>query len=109
MPVIDDDRVVIGVITDADVLAMTGLGRGHTVRELIRHLLGEPLPRRIEGGKVEDFMSSPAITIQADADLREAAAVIDERKIKRLPVVDNKGRLVGILSRGDIIRTMGTT
>jgi CBS-domain-containing membrane protein len=107
-PVVDSESRVIGVITEADVLAMTGIGRGHSVKDLIRHLLGEPLPRREEGGRVENFMSSPAITTTPNADIREAAAILDERNIKRLPVLDDGERLVGIVSRADIVKATGT-
>lgn len=105
IPVVDDRLVVKGVITDADVLSMSGVKRGHTIRELIGHLLGEPLPGQ-KGSKVKDFMSAPPITVRESADLREAAAILDRRRIKRLPVVDEKGHLVGIISRADIVRAM---
>ena len=105
MPVIDDQYVVIGVITEADVLSMSGLKKGHTIREIIRHLRGEPLPERAEG-TVGDFMSVPPIVVHPEADLKEAAAILDKRKIKRLPVVDEAGRLCGIISRADIVKAM---
>lgn len=105
MPVVDERMVVKGVISEADVLAMSGVKRGHTVKEVIGHLFGEPLPGR-KGEKVADFMSAPAVTIEARADLREAATILDKKRIKRLPVVDGEGRLVGIVSRGDIVKAM---
>jgi len=106
VPVVDDELLVKGVITDADVLSMSGVKKGHTIREVIGHLLGEPLPAGHKGGKVKDFMSSPPITLRETADLREAAAILDKRRIKRLPVVDEKGHLLGIISRGDIVTAM---
>jgi CBS domain-containing membrane protein len=105
MPVVDERRIVTGVITEADVLSVSGATRGHTIRQIIRHLLGETLPGRSDG-KVEDFMSAPPVTVHPDADLREAAAILDRKKIKRLPVVDEAGRLVGIISRADLVRAM---
>jgi len=105
MPVVDDQHVVIGVITEADVLSMSGVKRGHTIREIIRHLLGEPLPER-SGGMVSDFMSAPPVVVHPEADLKEAAAILDKRKIKRLPVVDEAGRICGIISRADIVKAM---
>lgn len=106
LPVIDDEARVVGVITEADVLVMTGLQRGHTIKELIKHLFGEPLPKHKEGGRVEAFMTAPAITVKPDADIRETAAILDKKRIKRLPVVDDDNRLVGIISRADIVRAM---
>jgi CBS domain-containing membrane protein len=105
MPVVDDQHVVIGVITEADVLSMSGVKRGHTIKEIIGHLLGEPLPGRGKG-TVRDFMSASPITVHPDADVREAAAILDKRRIKRLPVVDEGGRLLGIISRADIVKAM---
>ncbi len=105
MPVVDDEHVVIGVITEADVLSMSGVKRGHSIREIVRHLLGEPLPERVEGS-VGDFMSAPPIVVHPEADLKEAATILDKRKIKRLPVVDETGRLCGIISRADIVKAM---
>lgn len=106
LPVVDDDRHVIGVVSEADILSMTGMKTGHTFKDIVRHLLGEPLPERKEGGIVEDIMSSPAITTTPDTDIAEVARVLDDRRIKRLPVVDEQGKLVGIVSRGDIVRAI---
>jgi CBS domain-containing membrane protein len=107
LPVVDHTNRVIGLISEADVLSMTGVRRGHTFRDLIRHILGEPVPKDAQGRTVGDFMTSPAVTVTADTDIREAAKVLDEKRIKRLPVVDHEQRLVGILSRADIVRTIG--
>lgn len=95
---------VIGVVTEADVLSMTGLKKSHTFKDIVRHILGEPLPVRKIGDKVEDVMTSPAITIRPDTDIREASKILDERRIKRLPVVDEENKLIGIISRADIVR-----
>jgi CBS domain-containing protein len=51
-------------------------------------------------------MSMPALTTTAEEDIRKVAVILDERRIKRLPVVDNQGKLIGIISRGDIVRAI---
>jgi CBS domain-containing membrane protein len=107
MPVVDDDDRVIGVITEADVLSMAGMRTGHAFRDVIRHLLGEPLPGNGQSRSLRQAMSSPAITTGPDADIREVALILDERRIKRLPVVDGQGKLIGVISRADIVRTIG--
>ncbi|HXX54101.1 MAG TPA: CBS domain-containing protein [Thermodesulfovibrionales bacterium] len=106
LPVVDEEGVVLGVVTEADILSMTGVKEGHTFKDILRHLLGEPLPERRKGGTVREIMSSPAITTRPDADLRDVAKILDERRIKRLPVVDERNRLVGVISRADIVRVM---
>ena len=107
LPVVDDKDHVVGLISEADVLSMTGVTRGHTIKDVVRHILGEPVPKQRHGATVGDFMTSPAITISPDTDIREAAMVLDEKRIKRLPVVDKEQRLAGIIARADIIRAIG--
>lgn len=51
---------------------------------------------------VREIMSSPVVVIQEDAALEEAQALMEERGVRRLPVVDEEGRLVGILTEGDL-------
>ncbi len=107
LPVVDDENHVIGIITEADVLSMVGLKRGHTFRDIVKHLLGEPMPERRAGSKVEDIMTSPPITARPDDDIKVVAKILDDKRIKRLPVVDVEGKLTGIISRADIVRVMG--
>ncbi|WP_423224233.1 HPP family protein [Candidatus Amarolinea aalborgensis] len=58
---------------------------------------------------VRDIMSSPALTIHYEADLDEAAATLESQKIRRLPVLDDDGQLVGILTQGDVrVASMAT-
>jgi CBS domain-containing membrane protein len=109
MPVVDGDDRVIGVITEADVLSMAGMRTWHTFKDIIRHILGEPLPGNRQSRSLRDAMSSPAITTDPDADIREVAQMLDERRIKRLPVVDGQEKLIGVISRADIVRTIGAT
>ncbi len=106
LPVVDKEKLVIGVISEADILSVTGMREGHTFKDIVRHILGEPLPGRKGGNIVGDIMSFPAITTRPDSDIREVARVLDEKRIKRLPVVDDGNRLVGIISRADIVRAM---
>ncbi len=107
LPVVDQENRVIGMVTEADILAMTGIKREQTFKEIIRHILGEPAPRPKAGDKVGEIMTTPATTTRPEADIREVARILDEKKIKRLPVVDEGKRLIGIISRADIVRAMG--
>ncbi len=108
-PVIDEGNHVIGVVTERDILYISGMRKHHTFKDILRYVLGEPLPRRKNRDRdiVEEIMTSPAITTKPDADIKEVAMILDERRIKRLPVVDNKNKLVGIISRADIVRFIG--
>jgi CBS-domain-containing membrane protein len=106
LPVVDEENHVIGIVSEADILLMAGLEKGHTFKDILKHILGESLPKRKHGDRTEDIMSSPAITTRPEADIREVAGILESRRIKRLPVVDNENRLMGIISRADIVRAM---
>lgn len=106
MPVIDDNNRVIGVISEADLLMLAGMKKEHVFKDIVRHILGEPVSARTGGNRVEDVMSFPPITSKADDDIAEIANVLDEKRIKRLPVVDAEGRLIGIISRADIVKAI---
>jgi CBS-domain-containing membrane protein len=107
MPVVDADNRVLGIISEADILSLAGVKKGHTFKDVLRHVLGAPLPVRKKGNTVGEIMSSPAITTDPDRDIRAVAAILDEKRIKRLPVVDEEERLIGIIARADIVRAMG--
>jgi CBS-domain-containing membrane protein len=108
MPVVDDQNRVVGVISEADLLMLAGMDPGHTFRDILHRILGEPAPAGKKGDKVEQVMSMPAITARPEDEVTDVARILDVRRIKRLPVVDQEGKLVGIISRADIVRAVGT-
>jgi CBS domain-containing protein len=103
LPVVDGRRHVLGVVSEADLL----------VKQEYPHGLGEALwlesrRRRAErakaGGAVAaDLMTTPAVTIGQDASVVEAARLLHARGVKRLLVEDALGRLVGVVSRADLL------
>lgn len=106
LPVVDKENHVIGIITQADILSIVGMRREHTFKDLLKHMLGEPLPECKMGDFVGDIMASPAITIKPQANIAEAAQIMEEHRIRRLPVVDDNDMLIGIISRADILKAM---
>lgn len=106
MPVVDDEERVIGVIGELDIIMAKQGKKGLGIRDLVRRFTGEPVPKRKSGNHVGDVMSEPPITIKKDADVLDAARILDARRIKRLPVVDNDGKLIGVISRADVVRGM---
>lgn len=98
-PVLDPADRVIGVVSEADLLpheAFPGRpgGNGRQPRRT---------PAKSTALTAEKLMTSPAITIGPDATVTEAARIMHSRKVKRLPVIDADGRLVGIVSRVDLL------
>jgi CBS domain-containing protein len=102
LPVIGSEGAVVGVVSEADLMLKEELhpGRDRPVFETRR----KRRERAKMGGKVAaDLMSAPAVTIGPEAPLAEAARIMHEHRVKRLPVVDRKGGLIGILSRRDVL------
>jgi len=111
MPVVTERGRVMGMLTDEDLLNRAGVKQRLSVAERLEAEVINQEIRALQSSllKVADVMSEPAITIGQDEHLGTAAVRMAEHGIKRLPVVDNVGRLVGILSRVDILRQVTMT
>ena len=100
-PVIDDLATVVGVVSEADLLikeaalaARTGVLTG------ARHRHDRKKEAAVTAGAL---MTSPPVTIGPEASVEWAAEQMYARRVKRLPVVDTSGRLIGIVSRSDVL------
>jgi CBS domain-containing protein len=108
-PVLDADGRVIGVVSEADLLAKEALNDRHGVRGMITGLLHRTEQAKAAGVTAADLMTSPAVTVTPDDTVDYAARLMYSRKVKRLPVVDAGGRPVGIVSRTDILAVFDRT
>jgi CBS domain-containing protein len=106
IPVVDKDGKVVGIITQADILSVVGVRKGQTLKDLLKHMLGEPLPERKTGDIVGDVMTSPVLTTTPETNIAEVVRIMDEKKIRRLVVVDSSNKLAGIISRADILKAV---
>ena len=90
IPVVEDmiNRKLAGVITDRDI-ATRIVARGKNSAD----------------AKASDCMTSPAISVSADTSLDDCCEVMEANKIRRVPVVDDKGGVVGIVSLADVVRS----
>jgi CBS domain-containing protein len=104
VPVVYDTGVV-GVVSETDILHKErGLDGGS--RGPIALLLGEPNPvsrPKLDARTAGEAMTSPPVTIKPDRPVAQAAAMMLEHGVNRLPVVDS-GRLVGLVTRSDLVR-----
>jgi CBS-domain-containing membrane protein len=91
LPVVDGEGVVVGVISESDLLAYQEA----------------PGPRRKQARTAEltaaDLMSWPPVTIGPDETVRHTARLMYAHKLRRLPVVDQRGRLLGLVTRADLL------
>lgn len=105
MPVVDNENRVVGMICTSDLLMFAGIPRGHVFNDAVmKYILRKPVPRHRAGKKVKDTMSTSVVTVFPDTTVKKIATILDKKGIKRVPVEDEKNRLVGIVSRGDILR-----
>jgi CBS domain-containing protein len=101
-PVLDDVGRVIGVVSEADMLnkeADLASGPG-TLSSLLR--FGDR--EKAAGVTAAELMTRPPVTIGPDAPVAEAARLMRDRRVKRLPVISQTGHLIGIISRADVLR-----
>ncbi len=106
LPVLGKNGEVVGVLTDEDLLDRAELEQHLSIAKHLdeKRLQSELNSLRSSPLKVADVMTSPAITIHANEPLGVAAARMAEHGIKRLPVLDEKGKLIGVLSRVDVLK-----
>jgi CBS domain-containing protein len=102
LPVIEDDRKVIGIITEADfVTAEANRSWGRQRRRLLSNFLGDTKPQNAK--TVADVMTANPHTIDSAASVTEAARKMTDLRVRRLPVVLPDGTLCGIISRADVM------
>lgn len=112
VPVVDDERRVVGMVSEADVILQDAdLHFPYYIQflESIIYLQSmskfEERFRKAFGTKVADIMSEEVIAISPDASVHDAATMMADHKINRLPVTEQR-HLVGIVTRGDIVRAI---
>ncbi|HKD96776.1 MAG TPA: CBS domain-containing protein [Micromonosporaceae bacterium] len=103
VPVVDGAGRVLGVVSEADLLAKLEYADRVPHHALATRRLRAPRGRA-PGDSAADLMSAPAVTITVDASVARAARLMDAARVKRLPVVDATDRLIGLVSRHDLLR-----
>src|SRR4028119_2196568 len=113
LPVVDDSGQLVGIISETDLMwRETGVTPPAYIMFLDSVIyLQNPAKYERElhkalGQTVGEAMSKEPVTIGPDKSVQEAAKLMHDRSIHRLPVVDTAGKVIGILTRGDIIRWM---
>lgn len=113
LPVVSDDNAVIGIVTESDLIShFTTLRtpRGISILGSIVYLDDiEDFNKSLKdhcAELVKDVMTTDVVTIMHDATLHEAINLMAEEKMGRLPVVGQKGELVGILTRTDVVHEL---
>ncbi|KAL6277631.1 hypothetical protein ACE6H2_021232 [Prunus campanulata] len=112
-PVIDDDWKLVGLVSDYDLLALDTIsGQGRTDNSMFPEVDSswktfnevQNLLSKTNGQVVGDLMTPAPVVVSETTNLENVARLLLETKYRRLPVVDDSGKLVGIITRGNIIR-----
>ncbi|HIK36870.1 MAG: CBS domain-containing protein [Geminocystis sp.] len=113
MPVVNAKGEVVGVISESDLMwRETGVEPPPYIMILdsIIYLQNparyEQLLKKALGQTVADVMTPNPITVTSNQSVKEAARILHQKNIRRLPVVDENNRVVGIITRGDIVRCL---
>ncbi|XVF15516.1 hypothetical protein REPUB_Repub09cG0160600 [Reevesia pubescens] len=111
-PVIDDDWKLVGLVSDYDLLALDSISGQRTENDLFPEVDStwktfnevQKLLSKTNGQVVGDLMTPAPVVVRETTNLEDAARLLLETKYRRLPVVDVEGKLVGIITRGNVVR-----
>ncbi|KAL6498244.1 CBS domain-containing protein cbsx1, chloroplastic [Orobanche gracilis] len=112
-PVIDDDWKLVGLVSDYDLLALDSIsGTGRTDTDMFPEVDStwktfneiQKLLSKTNGQVIGDLMTPAPLVVRETTNLEDATRLLLETKYRRLPVVDGDGKLVGIITRGNVVR-----
>lgn len=110
LPVIDENGKIKGIVTEGDLIRRASRIKGPAALEVLGGIFYLESPtkfvddlKKSMGNLAKDIMSKEVITVSPEKTIEDAATLLVQRKIKRLPVVDKEGNLIGIVSRKDIM------
>jgi CBS domain-containing protein len=104
VPVVDDGRLVLGVVSEADLLLKEEFPEPEQDIPLWWTRRARLDRAKAAASVARDLMTVTVVAVAPDATVAEAARRMHTAKVKRLPVVDRRGRLVGIVSRSDLLK-----
>jgi len=108
LPIIDNDNKLVGVFTEKDIIKyilpgyvkQVGIFMYQDNPKAMKVKVNELLQER----RVSDLMRKEVITIDPEAPLSEAARTMLTQKVRRLPVIEKDGKVIGIIARQDVVR-----
>ena len=104
VPVIDREGRVLGIVSEADLVLKEEFPEGPAGGRLFQGRRQRMERAKAAGNTAAELMTAPAVTIGPDASVANAARLLHRHGIKRMPVVDPAGPLLGIVSRADLIK-----
>lgn len=113
LPVVDEESRVIGMVSEGDLIHQDKKLHTPAFLEILGGIIYLENPQRVAqdlqkmtASKVAEIMTPKVYTVKEDTTVESIATIMVERQVNRIPVVDAGGRLVGIVSRQDLVRAM---
>jgi len=104
IPIVDGHGVPIGIVSETDLLTKERRGELEGARDLLPSRRRRELRSKADGLLACDLMTSPPISVPATIGLAQAARLMQERNVRRLVVVDERGKIAGIVTRSDLLQ-----
>jgi CBS-domain-containing membrane protein len=112
VPVVDDAGKLVGIVTESDLMRRAEAGTEHPYSWWVHFLAGDATIAadyvKSHAAKIEDIMTSDVVTATPQTPLHAIAALLEEHRIKRVPIVGEDGNLVGIVSRANLIQVVAS-
>jgi CBS domain-containing protein len=110
VPVIDDDGVLIGIVSEGDLIHRVEVGTDRDYSWWFKLIGDKSMMARdylkSHATRAADVMTKRVVTAPSDMPLGELASLLERHGIKRVPIVDGSGKLVGIVSRADLVHAL---
>ncbi|RJP35965.1 MAG: CBS domain-containing protein [Desulfobacteraceae bacterium] len=105
LPVVDSRQKVIGVISEKDFFRKMGAKDGASFMGVVAECLANKgcLAIPMRGKSARDIMTAPAVTADLRTTISELSRMMKDHYINRIPIIDDEGKLAGIVSRGDLV------
>jgi CBS domain-containing protein len=104
IPIVDQQGMPVGIVSESDLLLKERRLELESSRDLLHVQKRRHERAKAAGTVASDLMSSPTMTVASDTSLSEAARLMQEKNVRRLVVVDSRGRIAGIVSRSDLLQ-----
>ena len=112
VPVVDNALKVVGIVTESDLMHRAEAGTERPYSWWLRFLTDDATIAadyvKSHAAKVQDVMTSDVVTAAPETPLHEIATLLEKRRIKRVPIVNKDGNLVGIVSRANLIQAVAS-
>lgn len=110
LPVVEGkNKKLVGFITEEDILFQMFPSLQELIEDYVHERDFEEMEKKVKpvlAKKVKELMNKKVILIHVDEPILKAESIMKTKDVSRLPVIDDKGRLIGIISKGDIFRAL---